>query len=86
MNETAKAGSGIGAPVVATDADNDPLLYDLGKVTYITGLGDDNALGGTGDNADTITDVVVLGLGDDDALGGPTPTPTQPLTLRPYRD
>ena len=51
VSETAKAGSGIGAPVVATDADNDPLLYDLGKVTVITDLGVDNAVGGI-DNAD----------------------------------
>ncbi len=70
VKETAKAGSGIGAPVVATDADNDPLLYKLGKVTYVTGLGDDSALGGTGDNADDTTDVVIIDLGDDDAVGG----------------
>ena len=29
VKETAKTGSGVGAPVVATDADNDPLLYTL---------------------------------------------------------
>ena len=29
VNETAKIGAGVGTPVVATDADNDPLLYTL---------------------------------------------------------
>ena len=29
VNETAKLGASIGAPVVATDSDNDPLLYSL---------------------------------------------------------
>ena len=66
VKETAKAGSGIGAPVVATDADNDPLLYKLGKVTayrHITDAATDPA---------TITtyDEVIIGLGTGDALGG----------------
>ena len=33
VKETAKTGSSVGNAVTATDADNDPLLYTLGKVT-----------------------------------------------------
>ena len=66
VKETAKAGSGIGAPVVATDADNDPLLYKLGKVTAYRHISD------TTTDPDTITtyDEVIIGLGDPAALGG----------------
>ena len=31
VKETAKAGSSVGNAVVATDADNDPVLYTLGR-------------------------------------------------------
>ena len=76
VKETAKAGSGVGVPVVATDADNDPLLYKLDKVTVVTSdagvtpvtttdvvvidLGDDGSLDGVDDNADTTVDVTKL--------------------------
>ena len=39
VKETAKAGSGVGVPVVATDVDNDPLLYTLAD--YVPGTDDD---------------------------------------------
>ena len=54
VKETAKVGSGVGVPVVATDADNDPLLYKLDKVTVV--------VDSTADPV-TDTDVVVIDLG-----------------------
>ena len=60
----------MGNAVTATDADNDPLLYSLDKVTVVTDLGADNAPGGTDANADETTDVVIIDLGDDNAVGG----------------
>ena len=62
VKETAKAGSGVGVPVVATDADNDPLLYTLDKVTVVTS--------DAGVSPVTTTDVVVIDLGENTALGG----------------
>ena len=42
VRETAKAGSSIGNPVVASDTDNDPLLYSLAGVKDVDGDGDDD--------------------------------------------
>ena len=36
VKETAKPGSSVGNPVVASDADNDPLLYDPGQGSLST--------------------------------------------------
>ena len=77
VKETAKVGSSVGNAVTATDADNDPLLYTLEKVTVVTGLGDDREIGGTdipdgASNADITRDTVevIIDLGEDDAVGG----------------
>ena len=41
VKETAKVGSSVGNAVTATDADNDPVLYTLDKVTVYIGPGTD---------------------------------------------
>ena len=51
VKETVKVGSSVGAPVAATDADNDPLLYSLADYDDPMQLGID--LNGDGDFDDT---------------------------------
>ena len=51
VKETVKVGSSVGAPVAATDADNDPLLYTLADYDDPMQLGID--LNGDGDTDDT---------------------------------
>ena len=66
VKETAKVGSSVGNAVTATDADNDPLLYGLDKVTAYRHISD------TTTDPDTVTiyDEVILDLGVDGTLGG----------------
>ena len=44
VKETAKAGSSVGNAVVATDADNDPLLYSAGPGVAIDVVGNPPSL------------------------------------------
>ena len=68
VSETAKVGATIGNAVVATDADNDPLLYTL--VDY------DNPLQGDidGDGDTTSTGLDEADYGDIDGDGETTST------------
>ena len=70
VKETAKVGSSVGAPVVATDEDNDPLLYSLADYDDPTTLGD---LNGDGDFDDTF-DETATDTDDIDGDGDTTET------------
>ena len=78
VNETAKVGSSVGNAVTATDADNDPLLYSLDKVTVYIGPGDD---GTQGTDDDVTTDVVVIDDGDNNAVEVPPTTAVDDTTV-----